>query len=135
MKPRAVIVHGLADAEAALTAAAALGRRVVLLSAADAAAHGGAGWFQALVTEAARRHPGAHFTAILDCGARADLVQSAFAEGLREVVFRGWPRLAGPLLDIARQRGAKLHRRAPVALDLLGEDDPTAACRAWLGRD
>src|SRR5712671_5083257 len=53
--PRAVTVHGLADALAALEAAASLDRAVVLLSAPGAAAYAGAAWFKALVALARER--------------------------------------------------------------------------------
>lgn len=135
MRPRAVVVHSLADAEAALKAAAALHRPVVLLSAPGAAAYAGAGWFAALVARARRRHPTAAASAVLDCGRRADLVQGALRQGLEDVLYVGPRATAARLADIARQAQARLHRKRPPALDLLGLADPEAACRAWLGRD
>src|SRR5215468_3671620 len=109
--PRAVTVHGLADALAALEAAASLGRPVVLLSAPGAAAYAGAAWFKALVALARERWPMAEATAMLDCDDRAELVQGALREGLADLVFTGPAGTAARLADIARQQGARLHRR------------------------
>ncbi|HLB80355.1 MAG TPA: hypothetical protein VJJ77_07615 [Dongiaceae bacterium] len=125
-------MHGLADAEAALAAAARLGVPLTLVSAPGGAESGGAGWFEAVVRRAAAAHPEVEVTAILDCGDRADLVQAALRQGLKDVCFRGPARIADRLADIARQRDARLHRRLPPALDLFGAADRAAACRRWL---
>ena len=132
MKPRAVIIHELAHACAALAAAAELGVPVELWSAPGAAAYAGAGWFDAVMRAAGNRVPAAVFIAVLDCHDRADLVQAALRQGLTDVCFRGPKAVAVRLADVARQYGATLHRKMPTALDLLHADDPPAACRAWL---
>ena len=54
---RPVRIHGVAEARAALDAAAGLGAPLVLVSAPAAAAHAGALWFRAVVEEARRTHP------------------------------------------------------------------------------
>jgi hypothetical protein len=131
-EPRAVTVHGLEDALAAAAAAAALGRPVRLLSAPGAAAYAGAGWFAALVRLARQRQPQAALAATLDCGDRPELVQGALRAGLDDLVFTGPAAVAARLADIAGQRGARLRRRRPPALDLAGVADPAAACRGWL---
>ncbi len=131
---RAIIVHELADAEAALAAAESAGVPVILLSAPGAAIYAGIGWFKALAREAARRRPEAKFQAMLDCGERADLVQAAWREAFRDVVFTGRKATADKLEEIARSRKARLHRRAPEALDLLGAEDRAAACARFLSR-
>ena len=133
--PRAVTVHGPADALAALEAAASLGRPVVLLSAPGAAAYAGAAWFKALVALARERWPAVDATAMLDCGDRAELVQGAMREGLADLVFTGPAATAARLSDIARQQGARLHRRRPESLDIARPERALAACRDWLGRD
>ena len=132
MKPRAVIIHELAHARAALAAAAEFGVPVELWSAPGAAAYAGAGWFDAVMRAAGNQAPAAVFIAVLDCDDRADLVQAALRHGLTHVCFRGDRAVAARLADIARQYGATLHRKMPTALDLLDADDPPAACRAWL---
>lgn len=132
--PRAVTVHEIADARAALQAAAELGEAVVLVSPPAGAAALGAGWWQALLRQLAAEYPEVAVSAILDCGARADLVQAALRQGLRELCFRGSRRAARKLSDIAGQYGARLHRRLPEALDLTGFPDRTVACREWLSK-
>jgi fructose/tagatose bisphosphate aldolase len=131
MKARAVVIHELAHARAALVAAAELGLPVEIWSAPGAAAYAGAGWFDAVTRAAANQAPPAAFIAVLDCDDRADLVQAALRHGLTQVCFRGSRATAARLADIARHYGATLHRKMPQALDLLDADDPLAACRAW----
>jgi hypothetical protein len=130
----AIVVHSIAEARAALATARALGVPVLLVSPPSGAASLGAGWWEALVRRLAAEYPDVQFTALLDCGSRADLVQSAMRQGLTDVVFRG-PAATGRRLDeIAVQGGARLHRRLPPALDLAGVADPVGACRAWLSK-
>jgi hypothetical protein len=135
VKRRAVLIHELAHARAALAAAAGLPFPIELWSAPGAAAYAGAGWFDALVRQAAREHPAAAFIAVLHCGDRADLVQAALRQGLRHVCYTGARATAVRLADIARQYRATLHRRVPRALDLLYVEDPPAACRRWFAGD
>jgi hypothetical protein len=135
VKSRAVIIHELAHARAALGAAAELGAAVELWSAPGAAAYAGAGWFEAVIRLACGGREAADLVAVLDCAERADLVQAALRQGLRHVCYRGPDAVAWRLADIAAQLGASLHRRRPRALDLLYCDDPGAACRKWLGGD
>jgi hypothetical protein len=132
MRGRAVIIHELADAMAALEAAAELGVPVTLLSAPGGAASVGAGWFDAVVREARAAFPQVPADAVLDCGDRADLAQAALRHGLKAICFRGSAAVAARLADIAGQRGAVLYRRFPRALDPFGVADRAAACRAWL---
>jgi len=133
VQARAVVIHELAHARAALAAAAELGVAVELWSAAGAAAYAGAGWFGAILRAAGNQVPSAVFIGVLDCDDRADLVQAALRQGLKHVCFRGSNAVAARLADIARQRGAALRRRRPRALDLCAHADAEAACRAWLG--
>jgi hypothetical protein len=132
LEGRAVIVHSLADAEAALTAAASLGVPVVLLSPPGAAAYMGAGYFRALVERALATQPGVAATAVLDCGDAAGHAMGALREGLKALLFKGADEVAARLADIAGRSGAVLLREPPPALDLAGERDPLAACRRWL---
>jgi hypothetical protein len=131
MSGRAVVIHELAHARAALAAAAALGRPVELWSAPAAAVSAGAGWFDAVV----RLAGGQAVTAVLDCHDRADLVQAALRQGLSHVCYTGPPVVARRLADIAVQQGATLYRKRPPALDLLYCDNAEAACRRWFGGD
>lgn len=132
MRRRAVLVHDIADARAALGAAAALGVPVILVSPPSGAAALGPGWWQAAIDLARADYPEADCTAILDCGARADLVQAALRIGLRDLCFRGPRATARKLAEIAAHCGATLHVRPREPLDLRGVSNREAACRAWL---
>lgn len=131
---RAVLVHDIGDARAALAAARALGLGVVLVSPPSGAASLGAGWWQGMLRQLAAEYPEVQVTAILDCGARADLAQAALRQGLADICYRGPAGVARKLAEIAARRGARLHRRLPQALDLTGVADRGAACRAWLSK-
>jgi len=129
--PPAIVFHDLADAKAALAAAAALGKPVTLLSAPGAASYAGPGWFRAVVEQARATHPDAEAVAVLDCGDRPGHALAALREGVTAIRFSG--RTAGKIEDIVAQYGALVVRDRPEALDLHEvSGDPAAACRAWL---
>lgn len=128
----AVIVHDLAEAKAALAAAAETGRAVAVWSAPEAAIFAGTGWFAAVERRARAANPKASAKFVLDCGERADLVQEAFRDGIKETCFTGRVSLAERLADIATKSRARLHRRRPRALDLGETKDPASACRHLL---
>ncbi len=135
MAGKAVIVHSLADARAALAAAADLGVPVTLASAPGAAAYAGPGWFQEVVAQAAAEVPGADCQAVIDCGERAGDVLLALRLGLERVRFTGKTAVAKKLAAIAEQQGATLITGRLEALDLRGTADPEGACRTWLASD
>lgn len=130
---RAVIVHDLEQARAALAVAAVLDAPVLLLSPPGAAAYMGAGYFKAVAAAARAEHPSARVVAVLDCGEARGHVLAALRAGVDAVCFRGGGATAARLADIAAQAGAGFYRKPPKALDLAGVDDAEAACRAWLG--
>lgn len=130
--PPAIVIHDLEDARAALAAAAALGRPVSLVSAAGAAGYAGAAWFLLVVARAAADHPQAEWTAVLDCADHPGHVLSALRQGAKAVRYSGPKASAAKLAAIAEQSGARLVTGRLAALDLRGEPDPQAACRAWL---
>ena len=114
-----IVVHSLAHAVAALEAAAADDRDIVLLSAADAGIYAGAGWWKALLEAAGAAVPAARFSAILDCGDQAGAVQAALRAGIPAVIFTGRTDVAERLAAIAgRQRAQLLITRPNAALDL-----------------
>jgi len=115
-----IIIHSLAHAVAALSAAAEAGRPVTLASAPDAGIYAGSGWFGALVAAARAGVPAAQgAAALLDCGDDAGAAQAAIRAGIEAIVFTGPADLAERLADIASQHGARLLATRPVpALDL-----------------
>jgi hypothetical protein len=131
--PPPIVVHDLDQARAALAAAAALGRPVILRSAPDAAAYLGAGAFRAIVAAAQAAVPQAAVTAVLDCGDAPGLALGALRIGIPAVRLRAAPGVLARVADIAAQYGARLDSDDRPALDLKDAADPEAACRRWLG--
>ncbi len=128
----AVIVHGLDQALAAARAAARLGTGVCLRSGPAAAGYAGAAWFAEVVRAARSAHPGVRIDAVLDCGDSPGLALAAFRRSVEAVRFAGPPAVREKLDSLAAACGARLDEDPAPALDLAGEDDPEAACRAWL---
>jgi hypothetical protein len=114
-----IAFHSLAQAVAALTAAARAGRPVVLASAADAGGYVGPGWFAALIVAAREAVPEARFSAVLDCGDNVGAALAAIRSEVEAVVFTGRTDVACRLADIAEQHGVRLDTsRSAIALDL-----------------
>ncbi len=132
MADKAVIIHSLAHARAALGAAAEAGVPVTLASAPGAAAYGGPAWFREVVRIARRDFPQVEVSAVIDCGGRAGDVMAALRLGLERVRFTGKKAVAEKLAAMADELGAELVTGRLEALDLRAERDPAAACRAWL---
>jgi hypothetical protein len=117
--PPIIVIHSLAHAVAALNAASAADRDIILLSAADAGIYAGAGWFKALAEAARDTVPTARFSEILDCGDHAGAVQAALRAGSPAVIFTGRADVAERLAAIAEQKKSRLlTARPPHALDL-----------------
>jgi hypothetical protein len=111
-----IIVHSLAHAVAALSAAAEAGRRVTLASAPDAGIYAGPGWFGALVAAARAAVPAAQSAVLIDCGDDAGAAQAAIRAGIEGIIFTGCADVAERLADVASQRGARLLNLRPAAL-------------------
>jgi hypothetical protein len=119
--PRAVTVHGLAQARAAL----APRLPVLLLSGPGAASYGGALWWRNVVEQAL---DGRHAPDALDCSDEPGRALEALAAGCRIIVLLPCPAFAS-VAD--RAGGATMLPRRPVSLDL---EQPGNARRlhAWL---
>jgi hypothetical protein len=102
------IVHSLAHAVAALSAAAGAGREVILASAPDAGIYAGPGWFAALIAAARAAVAAAKFSAILDCGDDAGAAQGAIRAGIDGIVFTGRQEVAERLAAIAAARDCRV---------------------------
>ncbi len=117
-----IIIHSLAHAVAAMSAAADAGRPVTLSSAPDAGIYAGPGWFGALIAASRDAVPAAQSTALIDCGDDAGAAQAAIRAGIEGIIFTGRADVAERLADIAGQRGIRLLSARPVpALDLGAE--------------
>ena len=123
MRPPAVIIHGLAHAQAAL----APKLPVTLLSAPGAAIYAGAGWWRALIIVAAPPHPD-----ILDCGTAAARALEALRAGQKTLVLRAPPAIFAEVRALADIEGATILEQAPPGLDMA---TPGVSRRlpAWLG--
>jgi fructose/tagatose bisphosphate aldolase len=111
---RAVVVHSLAAARAALAAAKAEGARAVMLvSPRDAAAYMGVGFFAALADAARAEFPEIAIEAAMDCGDDPGWALSALRMGFNAVVLRGNPRARTRVAAIARMVGARVLRGPP----------------------
>jgi hypothetical protein len=132
--PPAIVIHGLAHAEAALAAAAELGVPVTLISAPSAAGYVGPAWFRAVVEQARAAHPNITVTAVLDCGDMPGHALAALRDGAPVIRFSG--DTAAKIADIAAQYGALVIAERPEALDLAESErsrrDLGRACRDWL---
>ena len=105
----AVIVHGLAEAWAAL----APGLPVTLVSAPGAAAHAGCGWWRALVEAARAEYPEVPCLAILDCADSTGQALAALRIGINHLIL--WPEAPGraAVLAIAAAAGGFVLAAAP----------------------
>ena len=121
---RAVIVHSLADARAAIGAAARLCVPLIVESAEGAAAYAGPLWFLEVVRTAHAEHPKVKVTAVLDCGDSPGYALGALRAGCRAIRLRAPRRVATKIRAIARQYGAVLCGGKTGARDLLNERDP-----------
>jgi fructose/tagatose bisphosphate aldolase len=126
-----VTVHSLAQASAALAAAAALKRPVALASAPGAAMQAGPAWFKSVIDQACAAHPDAAVTAILDCGDEAGAVMAGLRAGLKHFRFAGSQAMRQKLAAM----GAEFAAPAASTLDLHDARQPEAAVRAFLERD
>lgn len=131
---KTVVVHSLEHARAALAAADGLGVPVTLISAEGAAGTLGPLVFKSIVEQARAAHPGVEAEAILDCADRPGHAAAALRAGFAKLRFAGRSKAAAALCGMAADSGAEILARRPRALDLAGEADPEAACRAWLAR-
>jgi len=126
-----MVFRTLAQARAALAAAAEAGAPVILRSAPGAAAHAGVGYLKAIIERARAAYPTATARAIIDCGADAGTALAALRAGWTMIGFSGDDAVAAKLADIAGQSGAVLV--APTSddrlVDLAANADPGAACR------
>jgi hypothetical protein len=102
---KTVAIRNLAEARAALDAARAAGESVGLVSPPDAAIQYGVLFYVKLSEALAVEYPELKPVVAVDCGDRADLAHDAMRLGLKSISFRGDPRSAEKLADIATSLG------------------------------
>ena len=129
LKPQ-IVVYALADACAALQAAAKQNTEITLVSPAGFA---GPGWLNELVAQARDAVPGAAFDSVLDCAGEAGLALAAIREGVEAICFDGPDDVRAKIEDIATQAGcAVVEIDYEHALDLDQSANASTACRDWL---
>lgn len=123
----AVIVHGAADAKAALGP----GLPVTLLSSSGAALFAGCLWWREVVAAARADYPGTDATDILDCADASGLAMGALRSGVCRLVL--WPDAPGwgAVAAIAHAQGGFVLQRPPTALDLASRN-AIRRLPAWL---
>lgn len=104
---KTVTIRNLAEARAALDAARVTGESIALASPPDAAIQYGVLYFVKLAEALAASYPELKPVIAVDCGDRADLAHDAMRFGLKSIVFRGDPRTAEKLADIAGTLGVQ----------------------------
>ena len=132
MAGKVVIVHSLAQAQAALAAAQELNRPITLASAPGASASVGIRWFQEVFAQATAAFPDVRVRAVVDCADRPGEAMAALRCGFKTVRFTGKRSVAAKLATIADQLDAEIDSGRRPALDLLDKHDPFQATRDWL---
>ena len=128
-----IIVHTLAEARAALTAAAEAGRPIVLWSPADAVRSMGAAYFLTVIRLAREEVPAASSRAVLDCGDAPGLALAALQAGAEAVRLTSSADVRAKVADIAAKLGSTVETgTSSAALDLSRTADPLAAARTYL---
>lgn len=122
-----MIVHGLADARAALS----FGRPVTLLSAPGAALFAGCLWWREMVAAARAAEPATEAADILDCADASGLALGALRSRVCRLVL--WPEAPGwaAVAQIADRQGGFVLQQAPHALDMAGRG-AKRRLHAWL---
>jgi hypothetical protein len=134
---RRIIIHSLAQARAALAAAAERGVPVTLESAPGAGGYAGPGWWKSLIAAAQAEHPAANVTAVLDCGEEPGSALAALRAGVPRIRFTGAAETRTRLAAIAAQLDAAVEDAAleENVLDLLDARDPLALLRRFLAKN
>lgn len=119
---RPVPVRDLADALAAVSAAAELGVTVDLLTLPGAGSFGGAGWAAALDRRLRAGTTDGVFRLWVDVADDLGHALAALRSGLRHLVFTGGPPAADTLAALADAHGATVLWSRPDAIEIHGRD-------------
>ena len=127
---RAVVVHGQADALAALQAVRGTGCQLLLLSAPAAGSFLGPGWWLALMDILRPRLAAAGARNFLDCGLSAGRAMEALRIGLRHLVLLPECPQHEAVLARATALGAEIMTERPPSLDM-AEKNADRRLAAW----
>ncbi|ROP91287.1 hypothetical protein EDC65_3152 [Stella humosa] len=123
-------VRSAHEARIAATAAAALGRPLLLVSPRGGAASLGPAMFAAIVDAGRQIHPDT--AGMIDCEDAEGDALLALRVGIGLVIYKGGAAVRGKLQAIAAAGGRAVVAERPDALVLHRETDAPAACRHWL---
>jgi hypothetical protein len=131
-----ILFYGLADAVAALQAAASLRTPVRLKSPFAVTASLGPQLATSIIEQASGAVPEAEADWVLDCEDEPGLALAALRTGVINVRVALSEQVYACLADIAAQLGRRISRtcEGALTLDLADIDDPGATCRQWLQR-
>ena len=132
MEGRAVTVHDLEHARIALTAAAEVGRPVILLSAPAIAQAIGPLYFASLVRAARAEVPNAVSASVLDCHRAAGRALAAVRMGFDAIIYQGLDETVEKLSDIGDPFACQVLTERLQSLDMIDQSDPLNAVKAWL---
>lgn len=128
-----VVVHTPQHVRAALAAAYAADRPVILASAPSAAQYQGPGWLLRVARTTAAGCPGVRWTLVLDAGDAAGFALAALEAGVPAVRVSDLPHEAlRSLRAIAEGLGATVLVGPQDGTDLLSCTDPVSACRSLM---
>jgi len=132
MSAHTIVIHNLAQAEAALIAARGLGRSVTLTSAVGAIGYLGPLTFLKIVDAASTAVPEARFETVVNCGDEPGLALAALRHGATRIAIDIGTTATERLADIARQQGATILPPPVNELDLDGCKTPHKMASAYL---
>jgi hypothetical protein len=133
--PARIAVHEIGHALAALAAARAHNRPLIILSAVGAVRSAGAGWWRELVAQASTDIPDQGAEWILDCGDEPGMALAALREGVDMISLDAGEPIWSRVAQIAAQCDARLLKvdRTGV-LDLAGSNNPQHDCDLYLSK-
>jgi hypothetical protein len=131
--PARIVVHEIGHALAALSAARAHNRPLIILSSTGAVRSAGAGWWRELVAQSRESMPEQDAEWILDCGDEPGMALAALREGVGTIALNAsepiWSRVAQ---IAARCDASVLKVDRTGALDLVGSNNPQRDCNLYL---
>ena len=117
---------------AALEAAAAIDRRVTLVTPPNGATSAGPEVYFEMIQAGRADVPQASADAIVDCGSDAGTVMRALRCGWRTLRYSGDRATHAKLAEMANQLGGTIERALPATIDLHAARDPSWFCRHTL---
>lgn len=129
---RVIICHNLAHMRLAFSAAAELGKPLVIQTAEGALRYAGAEYLLATFEKAKAEAPQVAATLVLDCDTATADALHAMRQGIKHLRMNAPEPARSKLLDIAAQLGTVVLEGEFEGLNLLYEYKADEACKRWL---